>query len=92
MNIFGKDQRSGLPFPSKIDRKKEKCGFIYAWAEYYLQPNKVGRRCARADHYLYAFICMSRGGLSANEKEEKFASKDNGCCLSVVANVTETCL
>ena len=23
MNIFGKDQRSGLPFPSKIDRKKK---------------------------------------------------------------------
>ena len=72
--------------------QEEKCGFIYAWAEYYLQPNKVGRRCARADHYLYAFICMSRGGLSAYEKEEKFASNDNGCCLSVVANVTETCL
>ena len=33
---------------------------------------------------MYAVICMSRGGLSANEKEEKIASNDNGCCLSVV--------
>ena len=30
----------------------EKRGFIYAWAEYYLQPNTVGRHCALADHYL----------------------------------------
>ena len=27
-------------------------GFVYAWAEYYLQPNTVGRHCAWADHYL----------------------------------------
>ena len=27
-------------------------GFLYAWAEYYLQPNTVGRHCAWADHYL----------------------------------------
>ena len=27
-------------------------GFVYAWAEYYLQPNIVGQHCAWADHYL----------------------------------------
>ena len=35
----------------------EKHSFLYAWVEYYLQP----------------VICRSRGGLSANEKKEKFA-------------------
>ena len=40
-------------------------------AEYYLQPNTVGRHCAWADHYLEAVISRLRGGLSANEKEEK---------------------
>ena len=30
----------------------EKHGFLYACAEYYLQPNTVGRHCAWADHYL----------------------------------------
>ena len=52
-------------------------GFLYAWAEYYLQPNTVGQHCTCADHYLLAVICRSRGGLSANEKKEKFASNDN---------------
>ena len=61
--------------------KGEKRGFIYAWAEHYLQPNKVGRHCTRGDHYLYAVICRSRDALSANEKEEKFASIDNITCL-----------
>ena len=28
----------------------EKRGFIYAWAEYYLQPNTVRRHCTWADH------------------------------------------
>ena len=26
----------------------EKSGYLYAWAEYYLQPNKVGRHCTWA--------------------------------------------
>ena len=29
----------------------EKHGFLYASAEYYLQPNTVGRHCAWADHF-----------------------------------------
>ena len=27
-------------------QQEEKRGFVYACAEYYLQPNKVGRHCA----------------------------------------------
>ena len=63
----------------------EKCGFIYAWAAYFLQPNTDGRHCTWADHYLQAVIfSRSRGGLSANEREEKFALNDN-CSYSWVA-------
>ena len=40
----------------------EKCGFIYAQAEYYLQPNTVGRHCPWASH----------GGLSAIKEQEIF--------------------
>ena len=54
----------------------EKRGFIYAWAEFYLQPI-VGWNCTWADHYLWAVICRSRGGLLVNENEENFASNDN---------------
>ena len=45
MNIFGK--RSDLPFFTQ-DRSQEgeKHAFVYAWEEYYLQPNTVGRHCA----------------------------------------------
>ena len=46
-----------------------------------MQPNKVGRHCTRGDHYLYAVTCRSRDALSANEKEEQFASNDNITCL-----------
>ena len=46
-DIFGK--RSDLPF---FTQEGEKRGFVYEWAEYYLQPNTVGRYCAWADHYL----------------------------------------
>ena len=37
---------------------------------------KVGRHCERADHYLQAVICRSRGGLSADKKEEKLVAND----------------
>ena len=42
----------------------------------YLQPI-VGWNCTWADHYLWAVICRSRGGLLVNENEENFASNDN---------------
>ena len=63
-------------FTQKRLQEGEKRAFIYAWAEYYLQPNTVGRRCAWADHYLYTVICRSRGKRSADEKEEKFTLND----------------
>ena len=71
------DWKRSAIFTHEWSQEGEKRGFIYAWAEYYLQPYTVGRHCAWADHYLSAVICRSRGGLSANEKEEKFASNDN---------------
>ena len=60
----------------KSDRKEEKSVVSFTRAEYYLQPNTIGWHCARADHHLKADICRSRGGLSANEKKEKFASNN----------------
>ena len=45
--IFGK--RSDLPF---FTQERITRGFVYAWAEHYLQPYTVGRYCAWADHYL----------------------------------------
>ena len=38
-------------FTQKRSQEGEKRGFIYAWAEYYLQPNTVGQHCTWADHY-----------------------------------------
>ena len=49
------------------------------WAKYSVLSvaNTVGRHYPWTDHYLWAIICWSRGGLSAYEKEEKFESNDN---------------
>ena len=46
---------------------------------YYLQPNTVGRHL-RMGRPLFIGMLLAghvRGGLSANEKEEKFALNDN---------------
>ena len=64
-NHFPAAQGSDLPFFSQ-----KRCSY-YSWAEYYLQKNTFRRYYAWADHYLLAVICRSRGGLSANGKEEK---------------------
>ena len=58
-------KRSAI-FAQQQSHEGEKLGFIYSWAEYYLQPNKDGRHCTWADHYLKAVICRSHGGLLAN--------------------------
>ena len=77
MNIFGKDQRSGLPFPPKIDRKEKRV------VSFTHEQNIICCQTKLDDvAYEQTIICMQ---LFANEKEEKFASNDNGCCLSVVA-------
>ena len=80
MNIF--EERSDLPFSRKSDREKEKSTVSFTHVQnticsQTLKPNTVGQHCAWAHHYLQAVICRSRGGLSANEKEETFASNDN---------------
>ena len=49
-------KRSAI-FTQQQLQEGEKLGFIYTWAEYYLQPNKDGWYCAWADHYLKALIC-----------------------------------
>ena len=40
-------------------------------------------RMRRPFIYLLAVICRSRGGLQANEKEDKFASNDESVCQRV---------
>ena len=72
-------------FTKERSQQGEKHGFIYTWAEYYLQPNTVGRHFAGTNHCLQAVNCRSRGGLSANEKEEKFASHGNIIWLTLEA-------
>ena len=69
-NHFLAAQGSDLPFFSR--KRCSNC----AWAEYYLQQNTFRRYYAWADHYLWAVICRSRGGLSHNWKEGKNASND----------------
>ena len=44
-------KRSAI-FTQERSQEGEKHGFLYAWAEYYLQPNTVGWHCTWADHYL----------------------------------------
>ena len=40
-------------FTQEWAQEGEKNGFLYAWAECYLQPNTVGWHCAWADHYYF---------------------------------------
>ena len=47
----GEAKRSAI-FKQEWSQEGEKHGFLYACAEYYLQPNTVGRHCPWADHYL----------------------------------------
>ena len=63
----------------------EKCGFIYAWEAYFFAV-KHRWTTLRMSRPLFAgsYFSRSRGGLSANEREEKFALNDN-CSYSWVA-------
>ena len=40
MNILGEVKRSAI-FTQEWSQEGEKNGFLYAWAEYYLQPNTL---------------------------------------------------
>ena len=75
-NEYPPEAKRSAIFTEVRSQEGERRDFLNAWAEYYLQPNTVGRHCTWVDHCLKAVIYRSGGGLSANEKDEKFASND----------------
>ena len=76
MNIFGK-----LPFSRKSDRKKEKSVVSLTHEQNIIcsqiQLNDLAHK--------QTIIFRSRGRLSADEKEEKFASNDNARYFHVIS-------
>ena len=72
MNILGK--RSDLPFSRKSDRKKEKSTVSFTHDQNIICSQTLLDRIAHEQ----TIICrqLFAGGLSANEKKEKFASND----------------
>ena len=77
MNILGK--RSDLPFSRKSDRKKEKSTVSFRHEQNIICSQTLLDGIAHEQTIIcrQLFICRSRGGLSANEKKEKFASNVN---------------
>ena len=76
MNILGK--RSDLPFSRKSDRKKEKSTVSITHVQNIIFSQTQLDGIAHEQTIICeAVIYRSRGGLSANEKKEKFASNDN---------------
>ena len=51
-NEYPREAKWSAIFTQERSQEGEKHGFLYACAEYYLQPNTVGRHCTWADHYL----------------------------------------
>ena len=58
-----------LPFPCKSDPKKKKSVVLFTQLDDIVHEQTIICR--------QLINCWSRGGVSANEKEEKFASNDN---------------
>ena len=75
MNILGK--RSDLPFSRKSDSKKEKSTVILRMCRILFAARHNWTPLRMSTPLFVAVICRSRGGLSANEKEETLASNDN---------------
>ena len=76
MNILGK--RSDLPFSRKSDRKKEKSTDSFTHEQNIICSQTQLDGIAHEQIIICtSVICRSRGGLSANDKKEKFASNDN---------------
>ena len=75
-NIFGK--RSDLPFLHKSDRKKEKSAVSIMHEQNSICSQKQLNNITHEHTIIFRqlFNCRSRGGLSANKKEETFASDD----------------
>ena len=76
MNILGK--RSNLPFSRKSDCKKEKStvSFMHVQNIICSQTQLDGIVHEQTIICRQLLFCRSRGGLSANEKREKFASNE----------------
>ena len=51
-NEYPRETKRSAIFTQRRSQEGEKYGFLYACAQYNLQPNTVGRHCAWADHYL----------------------------------------
>ena len=68
-----------LPFSHKSDGKKEKSADSFTHEENIIcsQTRLDDIAHEQTINYVWAVISRSRGGLSSNEKEEKFASNDN---------------
>ena len=68
-----------FPFSHKSDGKKEKSvdSFTHEQNIIWSQTQLDDIAHEQTINYFWAVICRSRGGLSSNEREEKFASNDN---------------
>ena len=53
-NEYPRETKRSAIFTQRRSQEREKHGFLYACAQYNLQPNTVGRHCAWADHFFFA--------------------------------------
>ena len=81
MNILGK--RSGRPFSRKSDRTTEKTTVSFTHEQNIICSQTLSQTQLDGIAHEQTIICMQffagqvHGGLSANEKKEKFASNDS---------------
>ena len=75
MSILGK--RSDLPFSRKSDRKKEKSTVPLRMCRILFSAKQSWTALRMSRPLFIGSCCRSRGGLSANEEKEKFASNNN---------------
>ena len=76
MNIFGK--RGDLPFfNARESARTRKAWFRLRMSRTLFAAKHLSQTQLDDIAHRPAIVCRSRGGLSANEKEEHFASNDN---------------
>ena len=46
-----REAKQSAIFHARAMARRRKRGFVYIWAEYYLQPNTAEQHCTWADHY-----------------------------------------
>ena len=73
-NEYPRETKRSAIFTQRRSQEGEKHGFLYACAQYNLQ--QLDGIAHEQTIICRQFFCRSRGGLSANEKKEKFASND----------------